>query len=61
MAKPPQHFSLDSTRIAEFLEFWGAGGTKHEVKPDTETRQQRTEVSRESEVDGLVEGNHDEQ
>ena len=61
MAKPPQHFDLDSARIAEFLELWGVGAKKHEVNPGTETRRQPLEISEQSKVDGVDAGNHDEQ
>ena len=61
MAKPPQHFSLDSARIAEFLELWGARAKKHEVNLSTETQRQFLETSGESKVSGLVESKPGEQ
>jgi hypothetical protein len=61
MAKPPQHFSLDSARIAEFLKLWGVGAKKHEVNPGIETRRQCLEISGESRADGLGKSKHDEQ
>ena len=61
MAKPPQYFSLDSARIAEFLELWGVSAKKHEVNHGTETQRQSLEIPEQSKVNGLVGGNHDEQ